>query len=246
MIGEYLNLSSPTEFNDIFDSPILEFMNNGGEIQRLIREAYIGGVRIACFVKNNKLPYSKNFDGEVIRNENKNQTEKAEFLNELMWAHYADSHKGICIKYNFPLDITASDHDKKGYVSFMRDVEYTSDLEKYSNQDKISTRDAFFTKSLSWKYENELRLLYYNHSDCETFISLPIPNCVEAVYFGVKCPEKEKQTIRNILKGRTCITTVPKWVNGSSVDIKEEKEIKFYQMIMDEKVFGAIKARREN
>lgn len=109
-----------------------------------------------------------------------------------MWAHYADSHKGICIKYKFPSDATVFMSAQKDYITYFKDVEYISDLNKYSSCSSINMKDAFFVKAKSWKYENELRLLCYNPSDNNDYMSLPMQNCIEAIYFGVKCSKKDR------------------------------------------------------
>lgn len=244
LVNDTLNLSSPTTFNDIFDCPIIELMNNDDDISKLIREAYLSGVKVACFVKNEKLPYINDTLDAQITNDKKNKRDKKEYLNELMWAHYADSHNGICIKYKFPSNVTTSGNDKN-YVAYFKDVEYISDLKKYSKQDSINTKDAFFAKGKSWKYENELRLLYYNPTNCDNHVSLPISNCIEAVYFGVKCSDKDKQTIKSILKDRKCISYKSIWTGNKTEEIREEKDIEFYQMKIDNKKFGAIKAVKD-
>jgi hypothetical protein len=241
LVNDTLNLSSPTTFNDIFDCPIIELMNNDDDVSTLIREAYLRGVKVACFVKNEKLPYANNILDDPITNDKKNKRDKKEYLNELMWAHYADSHNGICIKYKFPSNVTTTGNDKN-YVAYFKDVEYISDLKKYSKQNSINMKDAFFAKGKSWKYENELRLLYYNPTSHDSHISLPISNCIEAVYFGVKCSDKDKQTIKSILKGRKCISYKYQRIDNTTKEIKEEKDIEFYQMKIDDKIFGAIKA----
>lgn len=242
LVNDTLNLSSPTTFNDIFDCPIMELMNNDDDVSKLIREAYLCGVKVACFVKNEKLPYSNDTFEAPITNAKKNTRDKKEYLNELMWAHYADSHKGICLKYKFPSDITSTGSENNNYVAYFKDVEYISDLKKFSKQNAINMKDAFFAKGKSWKYENELRLLYYNPTNHDSHISLPISNCIEAVYFGVKCSDKDKQTITNILKGRKCVSYKSQLKDNAVKEIKEEKDIEFYQMKIVDKIFGAIKA----
>lgn len=99
LVNEQLNLSSPTTFNAPFDCPIRELLNNGDDISKLQLQAYEDCLKIACFMSNVKLPYPKDqniFFSEPVYNEKKHKKDKKEFLNTLMWAHYADSHKGIC------------------------------------------------------------------------------------------------------------------------------------------------------
>lgn len=245
LINDTLNLSSPTTFNDIFDCPVMGLMNNDDDISKLIREAYLNGVKVACFVKNEKLPYTKNALDTPIHDEKKNESDKKEYLNELMWAHYADSHRGICIKYKFPSDITTKGSENNNYVAYFKDVEYISDLKKLSTQNSINMKDAFFAKGKSWSYENELRLLYFNPTNKEPYISLPISNCIETVYFGIKCSENDKKTIKNLLKDKKCISYKSKLIKNKVPEIKEEKDIEFYQMKIDDNEFGAIKAIKD-
>lgn len=244
LINNTLNLSSPKTFNDPFDCPVIELLNNDDENSKLIREAYIRCIKVACFVKNNKLPYSKDEIREPIYNDKKNKRDRAEFLNELMWSHYADYHKGICIKYKFQNDMTVfmSDYKDKGYLAYFKDVEYISDLHKYSSCSSINMKDAFFAKAKSWKYENELRLLYCNPSNNDDYISLPMQDCIEAIYFGVKCSKKDRETIMNILQGRKCISSIKKFANGKIETITNIENIAYYQMEIDRNKFGQIKA----
>jgi len=76
LVNDTLNLSSPTTFNDIFDCPIIELMNNDDDISKLIREAYLSGVKVACFVKNEKLPYTNDTLDAPITNDKKNKRDK--------------------------------------------------------------------------------------------------------------------------------------------------------------------------
>ena len=79
-----------------------------------------------------------------------------------MWAHYADSHKGVCIKYHFPESFTILGHNSDNVTCFFHDITYSdSDICQYSKKDSINMKDAFFLKGKQWEYENELRFLYF-------------------------------------------------------------------------------------
>ncbi|MBR6066539.1 MAG: DUF2971 domain-containing protein [Bacteroidales bacterium] len=239
LINDQLNLSSPTTFNDPFDCPILELLNDGTEISSLIRQAYKDCLKIACFTNNIKLPYNKDpkiWFSELVKNDKKHKEDKDEFLNSLMWAHYADSHRGVCIKYSFFDSISRLGCEDKNIVAYFKDVKYSdTDISKYT-KNTINFDDAFFHKGKEWEYENELRFLYYNLNDHGEHRSIDIPNCIEAIYFGVKCSEEDKETIKNIMKNKEL---VKKDQNGN---ILGKEPIKFYQMKIDEKHFGQIKA----
>lgn len=236
LINEKLNLSSPKTFNDIFDPPIFLLIKKYGDTTaQLIRKAYEDSIKMACFLKNYKLP-----DGI----KKKNKRDKKEFLNELMWSHYADSHRGICIKYNLPSDITSGINDGKEYLSYFKDIQYLSSLKDLSKSDVINMYDAFFAKGKAWKYENELRLLYCNPYNSDIYTSMEIPNCIEAIYFGVQCSDNDKETIMRVLSGKKCKSYTWKRINDKDEKIVTEKPIQFYQMEIDEKKFGELKAMK--
>ena len=222
LINNQLGISSPTTFNDPFDCPIriLTALNNEDDISSLVIQAYNDCLKIACFTSNWKLP--KNGEWDSIK---KHEEDKEEFLNELMWAHYADSHKGICIKYKFDELISKSRGEDENIVSYFTDVEYSDeDLNSYSKKDSISSENAFFLKGKKWEYENELRFLYFDLEGKGERGTIDIPNCIEAIYFGLKCSEPDKADIKNIMKTKNT-------------------KIKFYKMELDEQHFGQLKAK---
>lgn len=261
LINEQLNISSPSEFNDPFDCPIFVLLKKyGDEVNDLNLQAYNDCLKIACFSKKRKLlPEKKEelsqeerdkgfslleFDSTLLdKNGNpvyqdKRKGDTEEYLNSLMWAHYADYHRGICIKYHFNSKTTNMITSNDKVVSYFRDIKYSDeDMREYSNKDSISTYDAFFVKGKDWEYENELRYLYFDIKGTGKHKQIDIPNCIEAVYFGLKCSQSDKDTIMKILKGKKLITYDLK---GN----KAVKDIEFYQMELDYKHFGQLKAVR--
>lgn len=236
LINESIGLTSPGYFNDLFDCPILELLNNDEDFSQIIRQTYNDCLKISCFSSNIKLPRGETNTDPVINNEEKLKGALPEYLNELMWAHYADSHKGVCIKYHFPNSFTKFVDNSDGVTYFFNEVTYSdSDLSQYSNKDSINMYDAFFLKGKQWEYENELRFLYFDVNGREGYKVIKAKNCIEAVYFGLRCSEEDKTTIMNILKDKKLIT----------IDLRgkqTESPIKFYQMEVDKEHFGQVKA----
>lgn len=68
--------------------------------------------------------------------------------NPLMWAHYSDNHKGICLGFKVSED-------------FAQEVNYRSDRKAYDENKNISWENfvklCIFSKFENWKYENEWR-----------------------------------------------------------------------------------------
>ena len=242
--NEKLSMSAPTTFNDPFDCPILELLNQYGDaISKLIREAYQECLKITCFVKNTKLEPKFDEEGDRIW-EPKHANDPEEFLNELMWAHYAKNHTGICIKYHFHNDLTKFADKAKNQIAYFRDIEYTSDMDVYRKNGAINLRDAFFAKSKAWEYENELRLLAYDPNGSGDYASIDVKDSVAAVYFGLKCPRDKREEIMDILKDRKWVSEIWKRdkVKHETVTYREEHPVEFFQMEIDETYFGKLKA----
>lgn len=127
--------------------------------------------------------------------------------------------------------------DGNGIVAYFKDVRYSSkEMSRYSGKDSINLEDAFFLKGKDWEYENELRFLHYDLNSQDTYGTINIPNCIEAIYFGLKCSDKDKETILNIMSPKQF---VQRDIEGN---VSTKKPIEFYQMVLDKKHFGQLKA----
>lgn len=138
--------------------------------------------------------------------------------NTLMWAHYANCHKGICVQYELSVKDFASNSLNDGAVMRLMQIKYvnpssTDDVLDFTNTEtKLNMRTALATKSIDWDYEHEVRMLAYTPSEESKYVqcSLETPNPIKAIYFGVKCPPQRKNAVRKIFESRP--------------------EVKFYQM----------------
>jgi hypothetical protein len=105
--------------------------------------------------------------------------------NLLMWVHYADQHKGACIKFDLLSDIAT--------FNFPKSVDYSDDYYSYNylrEQGKASM--AIWHKSKEWAYEEEYRIVK------PTFHGLVEvnPNAVVEVIFGCRCSTGDENAIR--------------------------------------------------
>lgn len=243
LINEQLNLSSPTTFNDPFDTPIKLLLDPKS---RLFPQAYRDCLKVACFSSNVRLPYYR-FDVHNspywVYDEKKQEDDKAEYLNSLMWAHYADSHKGICIKYRFSECLSQLFCENPNIVAFFEDVIYSNDdMEKYSvdvckhiesKRNEIGLNEALLLKGKCWEYENELRLIYYDVNGNGNYATIDILGCIESIYFGTNCSSKDVETIHKIMQSKRFIR---KDTRGNEI----HEKIKFYRMEFDSKHFGQL------
>lgn len=121
-------------------------------------------------------------------------------VDELLWAHYANSHKGFCIEYD--LDVLLSTDRKNILHSFP--VKYSkkppgfSWCEIFRNEPNSMIEKFAFYKSKRWEYEQEHRIV----SSIAGKISY---NCkaLKSIYFGSRIEEIEKNDIIHLLKERS-------------------------------------------
>ncbi len=113
--------------------------------------------------------------------------------NPLLWTHYADEHKGICIALEVP---TSS-------VWYKMPVNYSSSPPSLNNkikhQDWVNT--IFSTKSDFWSYEQEVR---YIRNCSKTKSGQPkkeyLPIKILTIYLGVRMPRETQDSIRRLIK----------------------------------------------
>lgn len=86
----------------------------------------------------------------------------------LMWSHYADSHRGICVEYDFNTVAESSILHKLLFpVCYTENPVYLGDLIKDKDYHNICPYPvdtavvcALINKSTSWQYEREWRIIY--------------------------------------------------------------------------------------
>lgn len=117
----------------------------------------------------------------------------------LMWAHYADSHRGICIGYEpnnpgFPL------------IKYTQKVIYASQFPVYG----IHANDIgpLITKSSDWQYEDEYRLLAEERNYATTPLTLKTDNSylkfpapiVQCIIIGARAEPSVKSEIMDVIQ----------------------------------------------
>jgi hypothetical protein len=110
----------------------------------------------------------------------------------LMWSHYAENHKGVCIEYGFK---NAPDLSIENHLYPVRYEQRMVKIDLHDEFDNIYTPlIAAIVKSDSWSYEKEWRIVipsYQGFSDesGNTFINSPKPL---AIYLGANMSALEK------------------------------------------------------
>lgn len=201
LANDTITLVRPKCMNDPFDSLVMMWFN----------ENNIRNINKDYKKKNSSLHFAslaKSYQYYRIRsfcaNTDTMKSDKTIPQNILMWSHYANGHKGICVKYRLKNDFVGSERSTeldKPYVC-LKKISYGEDPNEIVNLNvqEMTIANGFLRKDRNWSYENEVRLISYN-ADCEEdFIALPMKRNakIEAIYFGYKCTETEKEIVKKL------------------------------------------------
>lgn len=106
--------------------------------------------------------------------------------NLLMWAHYADQHKGVCIKFDLLADIPS--------FAFPKSVDYSDDYYNFNYlRNPGMASQTIWHKSKDWAYEEEYRVVKPKFNGlCEIN-----PDAVVEIIFGCRCPEDDEKEIKD-------------------------------------------------
>ena len=123
----------------------------------------------------------------------------------LMWSHYGDKHRGICIEFDRPnkdfLDVIYSKNRFKFNLedTTRRMLGYMLSNEQVDVNDKKLIKcisKPFIVKSLAWKYEEEVRCILSSTSDGlinENLKLYTMPTKITKIYVGCKVDNDIKE-----------------------------------------------------
>ena len=122
------------------------------------------------------------------------------YIDELLWAHYGNSHNGYCIEYDLELLLKSYTSDKVYsfpivYIEKPPSVDFNNIIKSGSQNNLIQKMAGY--KSKRWQYEEEIRIVTedfgvhsYDHK------------ALTGIYFGLRMDERHKTKIMKRLKGR--------------------------------------------
>jgi hypothetical protein len=110
----------------------------------------------------------------------------------LLWSHYADNHKGICIEY----DLLKEDPSNINHLFPMIYCNNIYKLELFEKLTRIQKIGLTINKCKDWEYEKEWRVIVIE-TDGLFPNKMPVPN-PKAVYLGTRFSQNE-QSIKDKL-----------------------------------------------
>lgn len=125
------------------------------------------------------------------------------YKNRLMWSHYADSHKGFCIEYDFsepevevlsklPLPVFYSEN--RPLVPWKAAIDNSVENMEEAYAEIMM---GLLTKDKDWEYENEWRILIGATEDSE--FKMPRVSCI---YLGASIEKENRDKVIVIAKER--------------------------------------------
>lgn len=172
----------------INDNNILEICKETEKLHYNIKKAINDNYRISCF--------SESFD------------------NQLMWAHYANKHKGICVEYDFSkinntdkiyncfIPVTYTKKRLTVPIDVNTDNNYVSHI-KEGNYDALFIIKVLSTKARFWEYEKEWRIIMKSSDlDCNDNLRRKI---VSSIYLGINISTADRERIKKIAKEKNIL-----------------------------------------
>ena len=120
------------------------------------------------------------------------------FDSPLMWSHYADRHKGVCIEYKV-LNTTGYNFKK---IVYRRKVSIgISDIKEWVENNTVISRKRienkfYFSKIIDWKYEDERRLT------SEKFGQQNTPFEISGIIFGLRCQPEVIIAVKKLIQSK--------------------------------------------
>lgn len=165
-------VADPFEFNDPFEFSLTDkyYPNSQGNLE--------------CFQKE-QLTKVKRIEDEI--SQYGVVCYSSDYINNLLWSHYADNHKGMCLVFNVP-EKKVPNLRKVSYSKNFPLVGITEKPEIYKEIIKVVT-----TKSIDWSYEKEYREILNMKNILNDY-----PGELTEIIFGCRTPFDDIQIVRDI------------------------------------------------
>lgn len=236
--NEFLRFTQPNDLNDPFEC--LPQKPSEEEFNLLINTVILNLPKVnEEFEKNTKEKFNAEYLKDLYKNANKNVNNDIGILslsknwnNTLMWSHYTNSHKGFCIgfdkNHNFFEDYLSED---KCTSKFIKEVKYSDTRVKIPmilGQEKLIF-EPYITKSLDWKYEEEIRIISSLNSSAEIKPKEPynaylfkVPHsCITEIILGANIELKNETEIRKFALEK-CIKLYKAKISDTKYDMERE------------------------
>lgn len=178
----------PDKMNDPFDS-IANYISKPDRLDKVCHHTQHVKAQSECF---------KHFTiRSFVANRETYDNDDRILQGKTMWSHYADNHRGLCLKYKLSKDFFHQFDDANNTFTRLIPIEYVD--KKISSREALNSDNSFAMKDICWEAEKEVRLLHLSveQKDHQS-ISLDTKSSLEEIIFGYCCDENSKKTIEKI------------------------------------------------
>ncbi len=119
----------------------------------------------------------------------------------LMWSHYAQSHRGICIGFNMlQLYINVARYSEERMIALVNYVEEMKPIDYYYSNGEAIIR-WMKTKAAVWSYEEEIRIILngLDYKGQENFIANLDLDCFNSIYYGSMISNENRTLMDTII-----------------------------------------------
>jgi hypothetical protein len=196
----YIYFSHPEQLNDPFDCQIniTKSLNCAIKISK-------GKVKEKLEQLNDEQAYLDDLNEKLsntgVFSSSYNMHSKS-LREPLLWAHYADKHKGVCLIYNIPYEYISEQsmagvpvqYEKNPLIKFF--IKWAKSREVLTQHEFIDelAKKYLGIKDKCWSYENEYRLVLASPGEFQLDKSF-----LEYVCYGLNTPQKDRETINSLL-----------------------------------------------
>ncbi|GAA4440192.1 DUF2971 domain-containing protein [Pontibacter saemangeumensis] len=223
--GAKLRFSNPSSFNDPFDmdTSIINFdCDREAFINFLLRSRpHLDKVELESMYNRRVAINPKHFQDIASRTLIKYRENfgvacfSQDYKNYLLWSHYAKNHTGVCIGFRY--------NTFSGYLPMP--VRYTKKKIFVNHFDRNVEPLIYlaYLKSSVWKYEKEIRAIYFNMREYPDNLIPFEKSCLLTLHFGIRVSEEDKDKII------------------SALHINQYSNVKVFNMVANRSDYGFLK-----
>jgi len=202
--------SSPLDFNDPFESRFLIDATDDPEVVRaaledpefretirLPRSAPITPELVTRLMEHAKKqvgPYPETLRTKLLQEISVCCFSRSP-TNSLLWAHYGDGHRGVCLRFQTDKDPEFFRHAHR--VTYQAPFPRVSMISNASDREGTSVA---LTKASHWRYEGEWRVLMVDVPPGPQPVK---PPALKAIIFGWRASEEDRATVSSWAYSRT-------------------------------------------
>lgn len=207
---QVIYFSSPKQFNDPYDCQLKANIQapSDEEIEK-IRKKYSESADVPERAKKSFLESSNNELKDTIYSSAKKiikdncfqfiETNGVTCFSEsnedlLMWAHYGGNYTGFCLEFSTQNEPFSA----ANVVTYVEELPVVESGKIFLNDNYDDVFNLFCTKSESWSYEKEWRIMHKNAGTPYTYKTTDL----SAIYFGPEIDSASLDIICLILKGQ--------------------------------------------